>query len=209
MTVSSSSLVESAAAGEVIEEFLAGYWSARTRANYAFILNGWLTWCATHDHDPTSDVDPRLLEAWIRQLQARGYAANTIAGRVSAVSAFYRWCVRQQRCRRNPVEVIRRPRRPTESTAASLTRHELTDWLAAAERRVDAWWAAAMLLALNGLRCGELIACDVTDVGSHSCTTRWRYARPRATSPPWSRWRHRPMQAVATAIDGRAAGRCC
>jgi hypothetical protein len=29
-------------------------------------------------------------------------------------------------------------------------------------------WAAAMLLGLNGLRCGELIACDVTDVGSHS-----------------------------------------
>jgi len=25
-----------------------------------------------------------------------------------------------------------------------------------------------MLLGLNGLRCGELIACDVTDVGNHS-----------------------------------------
>ena len=78
------------------------------------------------------------------------------------MSAFYRWCVRQQRCRRNPVEVIRRPRRPAESTAASLTRHELTDWLAAAEHCGGAWWAAAMLLALNGLRCGELIACYVT-----------------------------------------------
>ncbi len=87
---------------------------------------------------------------------------------MSAVSAFYRWCVREQLTDRNPVETIRRPRRPAESSTASLTRHQLTDWLAAAEQRGGAWWAAAMLLGLNGLRCGELIACDVSDVGSHS-----------------------------------------
>lgn len=75
-----------------------------------------------------------------RALQAGGHAANTIAGRVSAVSAFYRWCVREQLCHCNPVDMIRRPRRPTESATASLTRHELTDWLAASEGRGGAWW---------------------------------------------------------------------
>jgi integrase len=84
------------------------------------------------------------------------------------VSAFYRWCVRERLIDRNPIDAIRRPARPTALTTVSLTRHELTDWLAASERRGGAWWAAAMLLGLNGLRCGELIACDVTDVGSHS-----------------------------------------
>lgn len=69
---------------------------------------------------------------------------------MSAVSAFYRWCVRQQLCHRNPVDVIRRPRRPAESATASLTRHELTDWLAAGERRGGAWWGAAMVLGLTG-----------------------------------------------------------
>jgi site-specific recombinase XerC len=34
---------------------------------------------------------------------------------VSAVSAFYRWCVREQLLDRNPVEAIRRPARPGES----------------------------------------------------------------------------------------------
>ena len=113
--------------GDVLLEFLSGYWSRRTRGNYAFILGGWFTWCATHCHAPMRDIRPRVIEAWIADMQQRGYAANTIAGRVSAVSAFYRWCVREQRIDRNPIDAVRRPRRPNESTTVSLTRHELTD----------------------------------------------------------------------------------
>jgi len=145
MTVPPSSIIEPVAGGEVVEEFLAGYWSARTRDSYTFILNGWFSWCAAHDHHPSGDVDPRVLEAWIRDLQARGYTANTIVGRVSAVSAF-------------------------------------------------------------GLRCGELIACDVTDVGSHSWhhtlalrTTQGDKPTVVALAPP-------TMQAVAAAIDDRTTG---
>jgi site-specific recombinase XerD len=191
---------------DVLLEFLSGYWSRRTRANYAFIVRGWFTWCATHRHDPMRDIGPRVIEAWIADLQQRGYAANTIAGCISAVSAFYRWRVREQRIDRNPMDAVRRPRRPNESTTVSLTRHELTDWLAAAEARGGSWWAAAMLLGLNGLRCSELIACDVTDVGSHS----WHHTlalratkgdRPTviALAPP-------TMQALDAAIGGRMQG---
>jgi integrase len=74
--------------------------------------------------------------------------------------------VREQLVVRNPVELTRRPPRPTESSTASLTRHQLTDWLAAAEVR-GSGWRPAMLLGLNGLRCGELIACHVEDLGTH------------------------------------------
>lgn len=28
----------------LLEQFLTGYWSARTRANYGFIIGGWFTW---------------------------------------------------------------------------------------------------------------------------------------------------------------------
>ena len=63
-----------------------------------------------------------------------------------------------------------------------------------------------MLLGLNGLRCSELIACNVTDVGSHS----WHHTlalrtttgdRPAvvALAPP-------TMQAIAAAISGRRDG---
>jgi integrase/recombinase XerD len=111
--------------------------------------------------------------------------------------------VREQLVVRNPVELIRRSARPMESATASLTRHQLTDWLAAAEVRGGAWWAAAMLLGLNGLRCGELIACNVEDLGNHSwhhtlkvTTTKGDRPTVVALAPP-------TMQAVALAIDGR------
>lgn len=85
-------------------------------------------------------------------------------------------------------------------------RHQLTDWLSAAERRGGDWWAAATLLGLNGLRCGELVACDVTDVGSHSwhhClalrTTKGDKPTVIALAPP-------TMQAIEAAIAGRSGG---
>jgi integrase len=155
---------------------------------------------------PGGGVDAAALETFIAELKTAGYAPNTIVGRVSAISAFYRWCVRERLADRNPVELIRRPSRPAESSTASLTRHQLTDWLAAAEHRGGAWWAAAMLLALNGLRCGELIACNVEDLGNHSwhhtlklTTTKGDRPTVVALAPP-------TMQAVALTIDGRDRG---
>jgi integrase/recombinase XerD len=171
-----------------------------------FILSRWLDWCHEHRVDPVGGADAVALEAFIAELKTAGYAPNTIVGRLSAISAFYRWCVREQLINRSPVELIRRPSRPTESATASLTRHQLTDWLAAAERRGGSWWAAAMLLGLNGLRRGELIACNVEDLGNHSwhhtlklTTTKGDRPTVVALAPP-------TMQAVALAIDGRNRG---
>ena len=193
------------AAGEVVKRFLAGYWCARTRGNYRFILTGWLRWCDAHGHDVLA-VDAAVLEAWVASLKAAGYAPNTIAGRVSTVSAFYRWAVREQLIMRNPVELIRRPRRPAESSTASLTRHQLTDWLAAAETRGGAWWAAAMLLGLNGLRCGELCACNVEDVGTHSWHHTLRLTTTKGDRPTIVALAPPTMQAVDAAIGGRERG---
>jgi integrase/recombinase XerD len=94
------------AAAEVVERFLSGYWCARTRGNYRFILTGWLAWCEAHGHDVLA-VDAAVLEAWVASMKTASYAPNTIAGRVSTVSALYRWAVRDQLIVRNPVELIR------------------------------------------------------------------------------------------------------
>jgi site-specific recombinase XerD len=86
----------------VLERFLASYWTTRTRENYRFILTRWLDWCHGHGYDPLGGADAAALESFIAELKTAGYAPNTIVGRVSAVSAFYRWCVREQLVVRNP-----------------------------------------------------------------------------------------------------------
>jgi site-specific recombinase XerD len=90
--------------------------------------------------DPATGVQPLKVqrghvEGYVRHLEDDGYAPNTICQRISTLSSFYRWAVTEQHLAANPVEGARRPRKPTESAANGLSRHELTDWLDAAERR--------------------------------------------------------------------------
>lgn len=70
---------------EVLERFLAGYWTPRTRDNYRFILTRWLNWCHEHRLEPVGGVDATALETFIAELKTAGYAPNTIVGRVSAI----------------------------------------------------------------------------------------------------------------------------
>lgn len=79
MTASTVSLDD---APLLLELFLTGYWSQRTRGNYAFILGAWFAWCAGDGHDPLRDADPRVVERWITDMQQRPYAANTTAARL-------------------------------------------------------------------------------------------------------------------------------
>jgi site-specific recombinase XerD len=68
------------------------------------------------------------LETFIAELKATGYAPNTIVGRISAISTFYRGCAREKLVVRNPVELMRRPSSLADSATAVSARHPLTDW---------------------------------------------------------------------------------
>ncbi len=46
-------------------------------------------------------VDAAALESFIAELETAGYAPNTIVGRISAIFAFFRWCVRERLTDRN------------------------------------------------------------------------------------------------------------
>lgn len=39
----------------LLELFLTGYWSQRTRANYVFIVSGWFAWCDRAGVQPCRD----------------------------------------------------------------------------------------------------------------------------------------------------------
>ncbi len=61
-----------AASSELMERFLSGHWTPRTRANYRFILARWLDWCLTHGYDPLGGADATALETFIAELKTAG-----------------------------------------------------------------------------------------------------------------------------------------
>jgi integrase/recombinase XerD len=99
-------------------------------------------------------------------------APATVARRVSAVSSWYRWLVRDGYATRNPAAGVDRPFVDyDESTTIGLTREQVAALLDAVETGVDCRvdrerdYAMLMLLVDNGLRGGELLGIDVADLG--------------------------------------------
>jgi integrase/recombinase XerD len=99
-------------------------------------------------------------------------------------------------------------REPAESTGQGLSRHEVTDWLDAAEARRGSVYPCACLLALNGLRVGELCAANVDDLGESTWhhtltlraeTTKGGKAAVVALAP-------RTVQAISLAREDRRSG---
>ena len=128
--------------------FVAGFRSAKTRSNYTANLRDWFGWTEAAGIEPCQ-VQRRDVEAYVSRLEEAGYAPNTICQRIATLSSFYRWAVAEDHLARNPVEGARRPRKPAESAAQGLSRHEVTDWLDAAESRGGSAYACACLLALG------------------------------------------------------------
>lgn len=168
--------------GRLIDAFVTGFRSAKTRSNYRANLSAWLRWTAEIGVNVFA-VERGHVETYVGHLEQAGYAPNTICQRIATLSSFYRWAVNEGHLAGNPVEGARRPRKPTESAANGLSRHELTDWLDAAERRGGSDYACACLLALNGLRIGELCATSVEDLGEstwhHTLTLRVDHEGPQ------------------------------
>lgn len=192
---------------ELTATFVAGFRSAKTRSNYTANLRDWFAWIEATAIGPW-EAQRRDVETYVGRLEQAGYAPNTICQRIATLSSFYRWAVAEDHLPRNPVEGARRPRKPAESTAQGLSRHEVTDWLDAAETRGGSAYACACLLALNGLRVGELCAADIDDLAEsawhHTLTlraesTKGGKAALIALAP-------RTVQAVGLASQNRRSG---
>ena len=194
-------------AGVLIEVFVAGFQSAKTRSNYQANLRGWFRWADAGGIDGLAALRADV-EAHIRHLENCGYAPNTFCQRVATLSSFYRWAVSEGQVAGNPVEGARRPRKPTESTANGLSRHELTDWLDAAERRGGDVYACACLLALNGLRVGELCATNVEDLGESTWhhTLTLRASTTKGRKPAVVALAPRTVQAINLSVAERRSG---
>ena len=150
--------------------------SEHTRAAYRRDIAGWLAWCAAQDLDPLGvtflDVNEygRTLESTVDPRSGRPLTPATVARKLSALSSWYDFLAKLRAVDANPVSGADRPRVGRDHSATvGLTPEEVDALLAAAAADTGPTAArnraALALLADLGLRVGELVSLDVTDLG--------------------------------------------
>ncbi len=151
--------------------------SEHTRAAYRRDVTSWLSWCAQHELDPLAATFLHV-NAYARQLESqadprtgRPLTPATVARRLSALSSWYSFLVKLRAIDTNPVAGADRPRVDRDHSATvGLTAEEVDALLAAAEAdtgpNAPRNRAVVTLLADLGLRVGELISLNLTDLGT-------------------------------------------
>ncbi|MGC4869274.1 tyrosine-type recombinase/integrase [Micromonospora sp. DT53] len=151
--------------------------SEHTRDAYRRDVTGWLRWCAGRDLDPLRatflhvNEYARALESSLGARSGRPLTPATVARRLSALSSWYDFLVKLGAVPANPVSGADRPRVDRDHSATvGLTPEEVDALLDAADADTGVTAvrnrAALALLADLGLRVGELISLDLTDLGT-------------------------------------------
>ncbi len=174
--------------------------SEHTRDAYRRDVAGWLTWCAGRELDPLHatflhvNEYARTLESTLAARSGRPLTPATVARKLSALSSWYDFLVKLRAVDANPVAGADRPRIDRDHSATvGLNPEEVDALLAAAEAATGPTAArnraAIALLADLGLRVGELVSLDVTDLGAERGHRSIRFvgkggrARRRALTP--------------------------
>ena len=143
--------------------FLAGY-RGLTRDAYALDLRQFTTWCRVRSLN-LFGVRRADIEAFARDLEARGRARATVTRRLCTIAGFYRYAVEEELLEHSPAAHVRRPRLDYESHATALDRNELGAMLVAAGLGTSGEHALISLLALNGLRVSEATGAGIEHLG--------------------------------------------
>jgi site-specific recombinase XerD len=150
--------------------------SEHTREAYRRDVHGWLRWCQSRQLDPLAatfihvNTYARELESTVDPRTGTSLSPATVARKMSGLSSWYVFLVKVGAVTANPVGGADRPRVDRDhSGTVGLTPAEVDRLLVAAETDPRAArlrnHAIIALLADLGLRVGELIGLDVTDLG--------------------------------------------
>lgn len=144
-------------------DFLAGY-KPSTRARYTVEIQRFQRWCA--EHTLSLETVRRVhLETYRMALAESGLAENTVSTYMGSVGMLFRYAHEEGVIDRDPAQHVRRGRRPRQSTSAWLSREQLIRLLRVCQERGHPDVNAAVhLLALNGLRIGEMLQLEIRDV---------------------------------------------
>lgn len=144
--------------------FLASYREC-TRPLYAATIRQWFSWCSERGVTPLQARRGHI-EVWARELEeVRGNKPSTVANKLGTVCGMYKYAYVERYLDHNVAEHVRRPTVPHESTRDALTRMELLRVLDLAEKSGHvADIILTGLMGLVGLRVGEALALDTTDI---------------------------------------------
>jgi integrase/recombinase XerD len=175
-----------------------------TRRNYAGDLRQWFEFCGQFGIDPLQARRTHI-ELFARKCESLGLASSSVKRKLATLAMFYKWLVEEQFADASPMTNVRRPKVSNESTRLGLGRTELCDWLNAAEQLAGYDYALACLLALNGLRIGEVCAANAENLGE----TRYHHTLSivgKGEKPALIPLAPRTRMAVEQALDGRTKG---
>jgi integrase/recombinase XerD len=191
---------------EALAKTFLDQYDGSTLAGYQGALREWLEWCDGQDLHPIRDVKRRhILEYANWAAQERGLSARTITVRLNVINGYYKHAVLEGALDANPSAYIKRPEVEFRSTTPTLSRDEIFLLLDAARDYSARDHALFCLLGLNGLRIGEALALDVSDVisedGAPAVSVSRRYGL-RQTLP----LAERTADAIEEAIGERDSG---
>ena len=143
--------------GELLGAWLASYGSENTRAAYRRDARVFLEYLDASGLDLLA-VRRSHVDVFARVREQAGDSSATVARRLSAVSALYRYAVAEGALEASPVDHVRRPNIDQDTTTtAALTRRETEDLLAAAREHSPRARALVDLLLSTGVRISEAL----------------------------------------------------
>lgn len=158
----------------VRERHARGEWSDRTAQSNRYRL---LDFATTVDHLEPPQLNRRHVERW---LERPGLSVGYRRHRLAALRGFSRWMADTKRCPRDITDGIKAPRQPTYAPRA-LNGPQVAAILAACPSRRER--VAVLLGVQEGLRRGEMTACQVGDIDlvGRSIAVRGKGGRGRVT----------------------------
>ena len=139
--------------------------STRTLAAYRRDLGDFLGWLAEHDIDDPARVDSQHVRSYAANRHRRGLAPKSLQRHLSAIRAWFRYLLRENRVAANPADGVRAPkverRLPHTLDVDQLGRLLEFNGDAPLDHRDR---AIMELFYSSGLRLAELVGLDVSDI---------------------------------------------
>lgn len=146
----------------LVSDWLAAQRSDNTRDAYQRDLASFARWCDEHGADALS-VTRADLDRYRDDCLAAGASPATVTRRLSGVASFFRYANATGTINENPADAVERPDLASPDRA-SLDDGELEAVIDAADRLGPKTAALVDLLALDGLKLGEVLAINVQSV---------------------------------------------